>query len=129
MLSANSVVDTPQLIIEVNHDYARTMNKIIFDKYLEENPDNQKELGLTLPPPENENKEAPEYGIVQVERDNKSKDFTEIFKRFCFKSLFIKEEVIKALQEVKIECSKAVSMELFTTKLSHPMRVEEFKHV
>ena len=28
---------------------------------------------------------------------NEAKDFTETFKDFCFASLFIKEEVIKAL--------------------------------
>ncbi len=29
-------METTPLIIEVNNDYARTMNKIIFDKYLED---------------------------------------------------------------------------------------------
>ena len=29
-------LETTALIIEVNNDYSRTMNKIIFDKYLEE---------------------------------------------------------------------------------------------
>ncbi len=28
------------------------------------------------------------------------KDFTEVFKDFCFASLYIKEEVIKAIQEI-----------------------------
>ncbi len=32
------------LIIEVNNDYCRTMNKIIFDKYLDENTDLNDEL-------------------------------------------------------------------------------------
>lgn len=30
-------VETTSLLIEVNNDYARTMNKIIFDRFLEEN--------------------------------------------------------------------------------------------
>lgn len=30
-------METTPLIIEVNNDYARTMNKIIFDKYLIDN--------------------------------------------------------------------------------------------
>ena len=32
------------LLIEINNDYARTMNKIIFDKYLEDNSHNQDEI-------------------------------------------------------------------------------------
>ena len=41
------------------------------------------------------------------------KDFNETFKEFCFASLFIKEEVIKALQEIRVECNKLSSMVVF----------------
>ena len=37
---ANDNAETTTLLLEVGHDYARTMNKIIFDKYLEENENN-----------------------------------------------------------------------------------------
>ena len=36
--------ETTPLIIEINNDYARTMNKIIFDKYLEDNSHLQDEI-------------------------------------------------------------------------------------
>ena len=40
------------LIIEANHDYARTMNKIIFDKYLEDHNPLEDDIYplLDLPP-------------------------------------------------------------------------------
>ena len=41
------------------------------------------------------------------------KDFTETFKDFCFASLFIKEEVIKALQDIKVECNNLMSHSIF----------------
>ena len=89
----------------------RTMNKIIFDKYLEEtNPNDDERFPkmLKLPPPAEE-KQVPEYGMKELERHKggmtficcgrdqykeEPKDFTETFKDFCFSSLYIKEEVI-----------------------------------
>ena len=95
-------------------DYSRTMNKIIFDKYLEDynelsDPMYPKQLII----PTTTIKPVPYYGMIPVERakgaklmwmtewnkvnyDN-AKDFTETFKDFCFSSLYIKEEVIAAL--------------------------------
>jgi dynein heavy chain len=49
------------------------------------------------------------------------KDFTETFKDFCFNSLYIKEEVIRALQEIRVECSKVQEMELFNFDLKGSM--------
>lgn len=60
------------------------------------------------------------------------KDFTEVFKDFCFASLYIKEEVIKAIQEIKLECNKTLEMEMFNfnlNELPETMRLEEFKHI
>ncbi len=42
-----------------------------------------------------------------------AKDFTETFKDFCFASLFIKEEVIKALQSIRVECNKVLELSIF----------------
>ncbi len=60
-------LETTALLIEVNNDYARTMNKIIFDRFLE---DNFSEMGnrdlfpvLLALPAQNQEKEAPEMGI------------------------------------------------------------------
>jgi dynein heavy chain len=92
-----------------------------------------------------EERPAPYYGMMPLERQRgaklismfspdkifyeEPKDFTETFKDFCFSSLFIKSEVITALQEVRVECNKVLEMEVFNTELHHTMVLEEFKHI
>lgn len=141
-------VETTQLLMEVNQDYLRTMNKIIFDNYLENTLKEEDESyphHLNLPPVEAE-KLVPYYGMEQLERhkgakeiwmynykeiyEEEPKDFTETFKDFCFSSLFIKEEVIKALQEIKVECNKVLEMDVFNYEIGVGcMVLEEFKHI
>ncbi|EGR27865.1 hypothetical protein IMG5_187090 [Ichthyophthirius multifiliis] len=144
--------ETKNLIIEVNNDYQRTMNKIIFDRFLQERNDKQYEsipmeilnINLQLPPPQ-PLKEVPYYGMMPLQRHSGSKtmyinnnqeisleepkDFTETFKDFCFSSLFIKEEVITALSEIRVECNKILDMEIFNKDLHSCMVLEEFKHI
>ena len=38
------------LLMEVGYDYSRTMNKIIFNKFLEEGNEEIESLSLSLPP-------------------------------------------------------------------------------
>jgi dynein heavy chain len=40
-------------------------------------------------------------------------NFTETFKNFCFASLYIKEEVIKALQDIRKECNKVLELKMY----------------
>lgn len=49
--------------------------------------------------------------------EEEPKDFTETFKDFCFESLYIKEEVITALQEIRVECNKVLEMNIFNLNL------------
>lgn len=58
-----------------------------------------------------------------------AKDFTETFKNFCFHSLFIKAEVIKALQEIRVKCNEVLEMDLFDlNKTRNRLVLEEFRH-
>lgn len=58
------------------------------------------------------------------------KDFTETFKNFCFASLYIKEEVIKALQEIRKECNKVLEMDIYNyEEFPENMHLEEFKNI
>lgn len=151
--------DTTSLIMEVNQDYERTMNKIIFDRYLETTTElDDQELypkNLMLPDMD-QNKEVRYYGMMPLERQRgvklvwmynpsqiqveEPKDFTETFKDFCFSSLYIKEEVISALQQIRVECNKVLTMEIFNTSFvtvqesNKPKKnvitvLEEFKHI
>ncbi len=80
-------MDTTQLLMEVNNDYERTMNKIIFDKYLAENDAdiNKEELFpvvLVLPPDLDQEKPVPFFGMVELERSKGAKELTFINLEF-----------------------------------------------
>lgn len=57
------------------------------------------------------------------------KSFRETFKDFCFSTLFIKQEVIKALQEIRLECNKMAINEMFNYEFDKVMVLEEFRHI
>lgn len=114
-------IDPTPLLMDVSYEYSRTMNKIIFDKYLDANLDqlDNKDvfpIKLNLEAIQQENNRFVNnkyFGMVKLESqqpgakeyvyENQKKqvlepsNFTETFKNFCFASLYIKEEVIKAL--------------------------------
>ena len=132
------------LLMEVGYDYSRTMNKIIFNKFLEETPDELAELGLTMPP-KADAKEIREFGMLQLQQpgaENKvmiiygknppiledAKDFDETFKNFCFHSLFIKTEVVKAIQDIRVKCNDVLAMNIFDLNLKKKLVLQEFRH-
>jgi dynein heavy chain len=88
---------------EVNLDFGRTMNWIIMDKTMEKTAEQLKEMipaNLTLPP-KAPLKDTPYFGMTPIPQH----DFPEQFSNFCFNSLYIKEEVIKAMVEIRAECN------------------------
>jgi len=85
-LRGKSSSDTTTLLNEVNFDFAKTMNKIIFDKHIEQNGPNLISGPLTLPEKEEE-KEAPYYGMIIIPPHN----FAEQFSNFCFNSILNKD--------------------------------------
>lgn len=126
----------------------RTMNKIIFDDFLKKNSKEDYHLYPELILPEEHFKieePAREYGMMELEKskgaklvyitntkeiyEEEPKDFTETFKDFCFESLYIKEEVITALQEIRVECNKVLEMNIFNLKLEDGMVLDQFKHI
>lgn len=143
----------------MSNDFARTMNKIIFDTFLEEQAPpptapNQPEIvntnndyyprHLKLPPKTRE-KEVPQFGMMELERSKgvkeiymfdprqihsvEPKEFNETFRDFCFASLYIKEEVIRALQEIRYECNKVLDMPIFNFDIPEAMHLDQFKHI
>lgn len=55
-------------------------------------------------------------------------DFPEQFSNFCFNSLYIKEEVIKAMVEIRTICNDLVeTCQVFKTDINRTIRLEEFK--
>jgi dynein heavy chain len=103
------------------------MNKIIMDKTLETPVEEQENMippKLNLPdkPPM---KVAPYYGMVPIPQH----DFPERFSNFCFKSLYIKEEAIRAMVEIRTECNQLLKENkiFFTAETLNNCRVDEFR--
>lgn len=102
-LKSRQQMETNSIMGDVNQDFQRTMNWIIMDKTMEKPVEQLKEMipaNLTLPP-KAPSKETPYFGMTPIPQH----DFPEQFSNFCFNSLYIKEEVIKAMVDIKAECN------------------------
>jgi len=102
------------------------MNKIIMEKTLEKSSEELADMipaNLQLPeraPP----KETPYFGMVPIPQH----DFPEQFSNFCFKSLYIKEEAIRAMVDIRTECNQLLKENtIFNVSSAKTMRVDEFK--
>jgi dynein heavy chain len=143
------------LLEEIELDYSRTMNKIIFDSYMDDFSNmfdisdvvaQKKASGTSI---RREARFGPESrGIIEMSSSAgnesglslpKSKNysytgqynFDETFKEFCFSSLFIKKEAIEALQEIRVKCINVHEKNLFSYDWdpSEIKRVDEFKTI
>ena len=90
-LRGKSSSDTTTLLSEVNFDFAKTMNKIVFDKHLKEKGSELITGNLRLPqaPPP---KPVPFFGMISIPPHN----FPDQFAQFCFNTLQNRDEVIRA---------------------------------
>jgi hypothetical protein len=70
-------------------------------------------------------KETPYFGMVPIP----ALDFPERFSNFCFKSLYIKEEAIRAMVEIRTECNNLLKENrIFNVSSAKTrLRVDEFK--
>lgn len=136
------------LIEEIEEDYSRTMNKIIFDSYIGDFTakfDIEDVLALREQSKQSGHRQEPfgtgAQGIIRMDSQTPahSKNFSysdtynfdETFKEFCFSSLFIKKEAIEALQEIRIKCIDVQEKQLFSYdwEASEIKRVDEFKTI
>lgn len=125
-LKERAPVETTSILYEVQVDFGRTMNQIIMEKTMEK-PEEQRAnivpANVTLPPPAPP-KVVSYFGQVPIPKH----EFPEQFSNFCFNSLFIKNEVIRAMVQIREECNLVMSdNRIFNSKLGKTMRVEEFK--
>ncbi|CBZ56170.1 Dynein heavy chain 1, axonemal, related [Neospora caninum Liverpool] len=110
------------LLKEINLTFARTMNKIAFDKHMHQNRDDQMYRDLELPP-RAVPRPPPEFGLVATPPH----DFTGVFAAFCISSLYVKAEVIHALTEIRSECNAILTRCIYNVKANKAMKLEEFK--
>jgi len=99
-LKGKSSSDTTSLLSEVNFDFAKTMNKIVFDKHIDKEGPMLISGPLVLPEAK-EKKEPPQMGMILIPHHN----FPEQFSNFCFSSILNKDNSIRAMQEIRKECN------------------------
>lgn len=124
--------DVSNLLSEVNIDYRRTMNKIIFDINLQQAGGQGEHMFFHLPEKPAE-AEAPELGVVPIPAHN----FVEQFSSFSFNSFLTKYEVIQALVKVRAECNRVLDIGRNTggqvgflnSSITKTGRLDEFEHV
>lgn len=144
------------LLEEIELDYSRTMNKIIFDSYIKDFS-SMFEVSDVLAQKTGRAKNnsrtqfgPPSKGIIQMSggrpRGRRGQmtartprnfcytdtyNFDETFKEFCFSSLFIKKEAIEALQEIRVKCIDIQAKSLFSYDwdAGEIKRVDEFKTI
>ena len=148
-------MDIEKIMEEVKIDYKRAMNFIIFEKkilnlkvpfdikdiidYKEQKKSKKSKEVL-------ENLKNLKKGFIEIDnkRDKyilKKKDqnfqylnfhvFNDMFKEFCFSSLFIKKESIQALQQIRLTCKNLDKMSFFSLSSDkEPVkRLDEFKTI
>ncbi|XP_066265765.1 dynein axonemal heavy chain 1-like isoform X2 [Branchiostoma lanceolatum] len=105
---------------EVNIDFARSMNRMVFDKVVEQNPATFAYVTV----PEKPAEVVPEKGAYS---DVPSYPFKEQKDSFEFNTLLTREESILAMMKVRTECNKVSGMSLFHIPMPKCMRLEEFE--
>lgn len=85
-LRGKSSSDTTALLSEVNFEFAKTLNKIIFDKHLDASNNNLISGPLALPEPKPK-EAAPEKGMIKIPAHN----FPQTFNDFFFNTILNKD--------------------------------------
>ncbi|KAK2170975.1 hypothetical protein NP493_1117g00049 [Ridgeia piscesae] len=98
---------------EVNIEFCRSMNRIVFDQLISKEPDTF--AFITIP------EKVPEK---VPERDY---PFDEQYDSFAFNSLLTRDEAIQAVGKVRTECNKVSGMSLFHVPTTKHMKLEEFE--
>lgn len=119
-------VETTSIMFEVQLDFGRTMNQIIMEKTMEKPEEERQNIvpaNVTLPPPPPP-KVISYFGQIPIPKH----EFPEQFSNFCFHSLFIKNEVIRAMVQIREQCNNVMmNQRIFNSTLARTMRVDEFK--
>jgi dynein heavy chain, axonemal len=104
---------------EVNMDYLRSMNVIIIERVVKENP----QLFRFITLPGKEERLTPYRATVEIPKF----DFDKKFDEFAFHSLLTRAEAIQAVCKTQYECMEVRNKSLFQVPLTKHMRIEEFE--
>jgi dynein heavy chain len=119
-------LDTEQLVNEVDQDYIKVMNEIIFDENLRE--PSQAELCAQLKSEEERAAEAvvkqvPYSAILTIPDHN----FDDQCSEFAQHSFMVVPEVVMCMQQIRAQCNMALEQPLFMTQFDKTLRVDEFE--
>ena len=124
-LRGKSSADT-SLLNEINFDFAKTMNKIIFDKHLKEKGgSNGLITGSLSLPPEKLEEASPYFGMISIPPH----DYPGIFTNFDANTLLKTNEVVLALHEIKKECNDVMTRDIYNPNINKTMGIEDFKQI
>ena len=127
------------LLKELNLNYLRSTNKIIFDRFY--NSRKQKKLIINnLKLNENNNSNNQENKIENGDLESKVRylglehvppyKYIESYKNFTFKTLLCRKEIIDCLQKIRDECNKIKDgLNIFDLSIRKPLRLQEFKQI
>ena len=107
--------DTTQLINEIQLDYSRTINALIYNAHQQTDATKARTGVATAI-------NCPDYATVRIP----AHDFAAHFTSFCFHSFMTKPEAIVSLIRVNAECQKLHKTPLLQSAYSKPVRVDEF---
>ena len=117
--------DTNQLLAEINTDYARTMNKIVFDANMRD--PNNATLTSTLALPASVTHPIPasparRLAVVETPLH----DFAEQFSTFAFNTCLSQSDVVATLECIQVECLNMLSLRGLVTTSKRPMKIDEY---
>jgi hypothetical protein len=121
----DKLMDTSPLINEINLEFARTMNRIIFERAARSASTDSAAAIVRLPnlPPPDQQHAAPQTATVAVPEY----DFPEQFGEFSFRTMLTKPEVISALNKIRVECNKVLKMSFLAMHYTKSSRLEELE--
>ena len=117
-----SEVDTSHLLNEVNTDYVRTMNKLIFDQNVSD-PKHAHVFGALNLPAARPPPPIPHLGVVPTAPH----DFTEAFNRFAHGTSLTQLEAVFVLMRVHEACDEIIPLRALMSKSKRSLRLEEFE--
>jgi dynein heavy chain, axonemal len=123
-LRGKSSADT-SLLNEINFDFAKTMNKIIFDKHLNEKGSNGLITGSLQLPAEKPIPLPPYFGMISIP----AHDYPSTVAQFTSHTLLKTSEVVAALHEIKKECNDVMSRDIYNPNINKTMGIEDFKQI
>lgn len=117
-------LDTTGVVDELNFEYSRTMNRIVFDKELVGSTDKDSLGDIYAPPPM-----IPARRDTGTVQDVPPHDHAQQFCQFSFSSFLTKAELITCIVKTKAENQKILGMSLFASHPTKTSKPDEFEHM